>query len=243
MAKTYEGDIFITMNRDILFVFLFILLVGIILFFVLQNEQKKTTTLLSEEKTILQELQFDNEVALLLKNESKNPIKRLTTINEYGNEPEDNKTKLEGISTAAPTADAKKIIEKLYSPLKKKGYIIFLSESNFGLQNSDDQIGVVKTNDQFKIIEMKETNGANYDINTDAVIAKLKAWDKLYNLKLTGADFDWFEVKLLNPPTNMKSLADEVYAFCPDVVDQGVGTVKKLEEELQQNKTIYCWWD
>jgi hypothetical protein len=39
------------------------------------------------------------------------------------------------------------------------------------------------------------------------------------------------------------ALARRFYAFCPDIVDQGTGSVEALAQELRRSRTLYCWWD
>ncbi len=39
------------------------------------------------------------------------------------------------------------------------------------------------------------------------------------------------------------ALALEQYAFCADIVDQGVGTLGALADGLRQSTTWYFWWD
>jgi hypothetical protein len=34
-----------------------------------------------------------------------------------------------------------------------------------------------------------------------------------------------------------------MYEFCPDIVDQGVGTVARLAQELSKSRKLYFWWD
>jgi hypothetical protein len=41
----------------------------------------------------------------------------------------------------------------------------------------------------------------------------------------------------------MVAFAREVYAFCPDVVDQGTGAVEALAAEMSRTNTLYLWWD
>ena len=41
----------------------------------------------------------------------------------------------------------------------------------------------------------------------------------------------------------MKAFANEVYEFCPDIVDQGVGDVEKLAAGIAATKEVYLWWD
>jgi hypothetical protein len=38
-------------------------------------------------------------------------------------------------------------------------------------------------------------------------------------------------------------MVNEVYEFCPDVVDQGTDTVEGLESEIKKSGTIFLWWD
>ena len=43
------------------------------------------------------------------------------------------------------------------------------------------------------------------------------------------------------PVKDPRALAERMYRFCPDIVDQGVGPVDALAKELQKQK-LYCWW-
>jgi hypothetical protein len=64
-------------------------------------------------------------------------------------------------------------------------------------------------------------------------------------------------------PHNLKAFAEEIYEFCPDILDQGyVGeplneeaswedwqealarqTVEDLAQSLQRTKNLWLWWD
>lgn len=43
--------------------------------------------------------------------------------------------------------------------------------------------------------------------------------------------------------TEPRALAEQMYEFCPDIVDQGVGTVEKLARELKSSGRLFFWWD
>ena len=58
-----------------------------------------------------------------------------------------------------------------------------------------------------------------------------------------AADFDFVEAVFVKQPAGMDAFAREVYEFCPDVVEQGVGTVKALADEMRRSGTLYLWWD
>jgi len=60
---------------------------------------------------------------------------------------------------------------------------------------------------------------------------------------ITDAAHDWVDARITTDPANWKALAEEVYAFCPDVVDQGTGTVDALIEEVRSKKVLFLWWD
>jgi len=73
--------------------------------------------------------------------------------------------------------------------------------------------------------------------------AQLKTWDSAYGLRFRGVGFDWVEAEFTRQPSDMMSFAKQVYKFCPDVVDQGAGTVEKLAAEMARTNALYLWWD
>ena len=75
------------------------------------------------------------------------------------------------------------------------------------------------------------------------MINKIREWDAKYGLDFVGADFDWFEAKFGTPPDDFAAFAREVYAFCPDIVDQGTGSMEELAQEIERPNSVYLWWD
>ena len=122
-------------------------------------------------------------------------------------------------------------------------YFVFISERNYGMHGNPDHITLLKTSDPYDALRIMQTNGTNYDIDTDTLIARLKEWDKRFGIKIQGASGDWVEAEFIHQPTDMMEFAKEVYKFCPDVVDQGTETVEKLASEMKDNNTLYLWWD
>jgi hypothetical protein len=125
--------------------------------------------------------------------------------------------------------------------LKEKGYLIFLAERNWG--GSMDKLGVIKSLDQFDILRFRGTNGCNYSIDNEGLIQTLQRWNEKYPLEIIGADVDWVESIFFKQPENMLAFAEEVYKFCPDIVEQGTKTVEALAEEMKKLNTLYLWWD
>ena len=123
------------------------------------------------------------------------------------------------------------------------GYVVFISEQNFGISGQPDNVSVLRTSDPYEAMRVMGTNGDNYGIGTERVIARLKKWDAAHGLRFHGIGFDWLEAEFKRQPNDMLSFAKEVYEFCPDVVDQGAETVVKLADEMKRTNMLYLWWD
>ena len=133
------------------------------------------------------------------------------------------------------------IIEQFKEQLKLKELIIYKSAENYGYE--DDVITILQSKNKYEPLLFEATNAVNYDIYTPQIIEKLKSWDSKYGIELygVGTDFVFGEFKI--QPNNLKKLAKEIYQFCPDIVDQGVGNIKELENSLKESKSFFLWWD
>ncbi|MBO9591529.1 MAG: DUF4253 domain-containing protein [Niabella sp.] len=139
--------------------------------------------------------------------------------------------------------NAYELIYKLKDSLHNKGYTIFKVELTGEAGNWKHSVGIVKETDPYRILKQMATAGINYDITNDSLITIIKDLDKKYQLELIGASGDYCEFIIHRPPADWTQLAKEVYAICPDTVDQGVGSVEELARELKQNRRLYFWWD
>jgi len=59
---------------------------------------------------------------------------------------------------------------------------------------------------------------------------------------VTGAGIDFIEGYFRTAPGYDLGLAKRMYRFCPDIVDQGAGTIPALAREIE-NGSLYLWWD
>lgn len=131
-------------------------------------------------------------------------------------------------------------IAALAERIRPEGYAIYRSRMGFG--GEPDELCVLMTQQvDMAILRYEQTDGINYDITTDSLIQRLDGWG--LQLTITGASHDWMEAKIGKAIIDWQLLAEEVYAFCPDVVEQGTGTVEALAEEMKRTKTLYLWWD
>lgn len=148
-----------------------------------------------------------------------------------------------GVQFEAPARQVDGIRKSLSEKLKPMGCKVFVAQRNYGTGGRPDRIAVIKTADQYASLWAKETNGANYNIDTASVVRKLKDWDRSYGIEIIGADYDWVEVLFLALPPDVDAFAAEIYKFCPDSVEQGAGTVGALADQIRKEQGLVLWWD
>nr|WP_251009471.1 DUF4253 domain-containing protein [Bacillus sp. ISL-39] len=118
-------------------------------------------------------------------------------------------------------------------------YLAFICDSE------REKIGIIPGSDQFEILQLQQTNGDNYNISNERVISKLREWHSSHPITVIGADYDWVEANfdVLPEGKELKTLAREIAEFCPDIVEQGTGSVNGLIEAITETKKMDLWWD
>lgn len=149
--------------------------------------------------------------------------------------------KVKGLTFNISEKKSTMIVKRLRKRLADKGYVIYISDANYGY--APDKITVLKTNNQFDALRFEGTSGVNYDIYVEDIIKELNDWDKKYKLKIIGVGFDFVEADIKQMPENLEAYAQELYEFCPDIVEQGTGSVAELKNELKGSEKLFLWWD
>jgi len=203
-------------------------------------------TLSNEDKLTLDSIGFDYEMLNKIRAYTDSAIFTLnTSFNFYNDSLKEVETTVkehQGFSFKEGSGvRAREIVFGVKDELKKMGYLIYISEVNFGYDS--DKISVIKSTDQFDILRIEETDGINYGLENKDVIAQLQKWNKRFPFQIIGAELDWVEAVFIEVPGNMKGFAKEIYDYCPDVVDQGTGSIEALEDEMANSGLLYLWWD
>ncbi len=202
------------------------------------NERKtisrdKNIKLLPEEEALGAKIGFDQETLLFIKQVSRGKIRQFEMVDE------NNQTvKVNGVLIDSPSINNQDIVFSLRFPLFLSGYLVFAAD-NYEARN----VGVLKGNDQFEIVKVMNTNGINYGHNNEEVIIKLQKWMEKYPFDIIGAGIDWVEIEFREIPKDLNSFSKEVYDFCPDSVDQGAGSIGRLEQSIKVSKRLFLWWD
>lgn len=203
--------------------------------------------LTSEEKAICDSLKLDISVIKDIRLFNTNKVepfhyslgKFITKDGEVESDP----VFLQGLVFKEQNSKSYDLVLSLKDKLKEKGYSIFVLENNFNIDNKPDNIGLLKTTDKYTVLRQIGTDGINWDITNDSLISIIRKFDKKYSLELIGASGDWCEFIIHKDPANWIQFAKDIYRICPDVVDQGAGTVQALADEIKRTKRLYLWWD
>ncbi len=76
--------------------------------------------------------------------------------------------------------------------------------------------------------------------------AVLRSWEDRFGAVLVGVGFDTVTLAVQRPPTTLahaERVAAEQFALCPDLVQQGAGSIAALAEALVGSSTWSLWWD
>jgi hypothetical protein len=140
---------------------------------------------------------------------------------------------------------AKKIVREHISKLSSSGHYIYLKNLSFddSFRNSFYDISIIKCQDQFELVKFVQTNGINYDITNEDVINKLMKWHEKSPFIIVVADEDRIEADFIKLPTDLNAFTQDIYEFCPDVIDQGAGSEEELIKYFKSEKSFWLWWD
>ena len=149
----------------------------------------------------------------------------------------------EGFAVNVPRARAERLVAAAQPRFLERGFYLFRSEQHFGIAGHPDRVALFPRSDRDEILRLMGTNGWNYEIGPDSVIAWLRTLERDHPFVLTGIGFDWVEGRFRSAIGDADALARRFYAFCPDIVEQGTETVAALARELLESQRLYCWWD
>jgi hypothetical protein len=136
-------------------------------------------------------------------------------------------------------------IERWNREYLRRGAYVFRYANTEGYNGGADGIIVLPTRDKWTVLRAAAVNGVNYDILTPAIVSWLQRLDRYHPFTVYGAGIDFVEGRFTSPPRGQEALAlaRSMYRFDPDIVDQGMGSVRALAHELESTGTLYLWWD
>ncbi|MDJ1173086.1 ankyrin repeat domain-containing protein [Roseofilum capinflatum] len=133
-------------------------------------------------------------------------------------------------------------VEALQNQFMAKGCYVFASSRTL-FEHLPECLTVFPTTDKYEAIAAMGTNGCNYGIGTGYVLQWLQALEAKQPFIITYIRYDSLALRFLSPLEDVEYWADEMYEFCPDLIDQGVMERDRLIECLKTSDRISFWWD
>jgi hypothetical protein len=107
-------------------------------------------------------------------------------------------------------------------------------------------IALIPTDDWTTIPAYLRWGGWNACPHPEYHVAALRSWRDRFGAELVGLSHDTMNLRAAHPPASREDaldLAREQYVYCPDNVDQGVGTLGAFAAYLMGNTWWDFWWD
>ncbi len=190
-----------------------------------------------KETELVNKLDFNIELMKELKKETKSELIQLPTIDQETGEVSNEY--YSGIHSSSSEEKANSIVKKLKEKFRAKGYLIFV----FTGEEDSKSIGVIKGTNDLDILRYRRTDGINHDYENEDIVSKISEWNDKFGLTVIGCGRDWLELAFKKLPADLDAFSEEVYEFCPDSVDQGVGEVENLKLMIKEMNGIWLWWD
>lgn len=143
-----------------------------------------------------------------------------------------------------PSASAGRILDPAAAAARLKRGLLVVGDGARAVPNEQTTLRAIPSRDWADALRCAGTNGCNYDLMNDDVIRWLRKLEAEQPFILTAVAHDLIEGRFSSPIAKPKAMARRMYRFCPDLVDQGCGTVDRLAKELAgETPRLYFWWD
>lgn len=125
------------------------------------------------------------------------------------------------------------------------GYVAFVGTTTWHGKFKPNGVELVvgPGESQMDIVRLAQTDACNYDMDTEALVERLAKYDEQVGIDITHAETDAIDFDLCKLPEDIESFAADLYEFCPDLIDQGFGSIPALISEIKSHKKICLWWD
>lgn len=128
--------------------------------------------------------------------------------------------------------------------IRGTGLVTFIETTHWLENESHDGVEIVigSGNSQFDILRLAQSDAINYSKNTEELI-EIQEYDRNFGIDIFHAQTDTVEFVILNIPSDLLTFAEDIYKFCPDIVDQGCGSIFNLMEIVGVTGQVLLWWD
>ncbi|TWD81926.1 uncharacterized protein DUF4253 [Kribbella amoyensis] len=86
----------------------------------------------------------------------------------------------------------------------------------------------------------------NHSTDVAPLLAMLRSWEERFGARVVRIGFDTLDLSIAAPPTTEEHalhVAAEHWAFCPDNIDQGPGSLREYAAAIRGLNSWSFWWD
>ncbi len=86
----------------------------------------------------------------------------------------------------------------------------------------------------------------NHSNDIAPLLSTLRGWEDRFGVRVVKLGFDTLDLSVAAPPTSEEHalhVAAEHWAFCPDNIDQGAGSLREYAAAIQDANSWSFWWD
>ena len=196
------------------------------------------SNLTDTELQLVNQLNLNPDLVSKIKSTTKSDLKQLPAIDQETGEMLRNQL-FDGLYSEMNEERAIAFVRRNKAEFRKKEHLIFVIQG----ADSDAAIAIIKGNEELDILRYRRTDGINYGLDSEDVLKKVSEWDALFTVSVIGCERDWLHLEFEKLPNDLTAFANEVYEFCPDSVDQGVGSIEELEKAIISMRGVWLWWD
>ena len=182
--------------------------------------------LTAEENELIATIDFEATVCQAVKNVVARPLEQLYGYDKETYEP----VPVAGLSVAVEKAELDSLMPQLRAVLPADYHVFWSRRREANGLRASEEIVLLRNDDPWRIVDIKATDGANYGFQTHDIIAWLQRLSARCKFELTGAADDWIALRFETLPTDVCAFAQEIYEFCPDSVDQGIGLMSESDD-------------
>lgn len=111
-----------------------------------------------------------------------------------------------------------------------------------GLERAEE-VTVLATGEPLEAVAAVATDGANYDIGTEHILAWLQALGSRWPWRLWAIRHDLLGLALADPGDELEALVRSLCRICPDLLEQDGDRGVALVDRLRRTGRVVLWWD
>lgn len=107
---------------------------------------------------------------------------------------------------------------------------------------ANPQILLVPTTNPYTVVALIQPHAGEHEVGVFEILRFLRKHESL-GWRLIGIGYDTVDLEFARLPDDLKAFAQELYEFCPDLIDQGFPSLAELAKSLRATRRLHLWWD